>query len=94
MILKRITQKKIVYLFCFSFLLVNVSFSQQRFATWTEKELTLNNGIVKRMIELPGANGNFLTKTYTPVAGGFNYFAKASADFQFEINGKKNIPGN
>ncbi len=56
------------------------------FATWTATELTLNNGVVQRIIQLPAAEGSFLTTSYKPVAGKFRYFRETSPDFQFEIN--------
>lgn len=59
----------------------------QPFAKWTNAELTLNNGVVQRIIKLPEADGTFVTKSYQPVNGEFNYFLPSSADFQFELNG-------
>lgn len=57
------------------------------FAKWTKTELTLNNGIVQRIIKLPSPEGNFLTTSYKPVAGEFKYFQPSNTDFQFEVNG-------
>lgn len=57
------------------------------FARWTKTELTLNNGIVQRIISLPSPEGNFLTTSYKPVVGGFKYFQPSNTDFQFEANG-------
>ena len=62
--------------------------SAQPFATWTNSELHLNNGVVERIISLPAIGGHFLTTAYKPVKGDFNYFSAASTDFQFEANGK------
>jgi len=59
----------------------------QPFAHWTKTELSLNNGIVQRIIQLPNPEGNFLTKTYKPVDGEFKYFLPENTDFQFEVNG-------
>src|SRR5450759_1771170 len=56
------------------------------FASWTKTELTLNNGIVKRVINLPSANSGFITTLYSPLTGNFNYFVKSNPDFQFEVN--------
>lgn len=61
---------------------------QETFAKWTNTELTLNNGIVQRNIQLPGAKGNFYTTMYKPLAGEFKYFEKINPEFQFEINHK------
>jgi len=57
------------------------------FAKWTKTELTLNNGIVQRIISLPSSEGNFLTTSYKPVVGEFKYFQPSNTDFQFEANG-------
>jgi alpha-galactosidase len=66
--------------------LCNISVSAQ-FAKWTKTELTLNNGVVQRIIKLPAAEGQFLTTSYKPVTGDFNYFLPENSDFQFEVNG-------
>jgi alpha-galactosidase len=55
-------------------------------ATWTKTELTLNNGIIKRIIKLPSSDGNFITSLYSPVIGDFKYFRASNTDFQFEVN--------
>ena len=57
------------------------------FAKWTKTELTLNNGIVQRAIQLPSSEGNLLTTSYKPVIGDFKYFMPTNADFQFEVDG-------
>jgi alpha-galactosidase len=63
-----------------------ISVSAQ-FAKWSKTELILNNGIVQRIIKLPAAEGQFLTTSYKPVTGDFNYFLPENTDFQFEVNG-------
>lgn len=60
---------------------------QDQYASWSATELTLNNGTVRRVIQLPSDKGNFLTISYKPVGGEFNYFQSQNADFQFEANG-------
>ena len=57
------------------------------FAKWTKTELTLNNGLVQRVIQLPAAEGQFLTTSYKPITGEFKYFQPSNTDFQFEVNG-------
>lgn len=57
------------------------------FAQWTKTELTLNNGVVERVIKLPDNGGQFLTTAYKPVTGVFNYFLPENTDFQFDANG-------
>jgi len=64
-----------------------IAFSQP-FASWTKTELTLNNGVVERIIQLPADTGNFITTIYKPVVGKFNYFTKSNTDFRFEVNSK------
>ncbi len=60
----------------------------QPYASWNKMELELNNGLVRRIIELPSNKGNFVTILYKPVEGGFKYFDTVNTDFQFEINNK------
>ena len=59
----------------------------QPFAKWSKSELTLNNGLVQRTINLPTENGNLITTSYKPVIGEFKYFLPSNTDFQFEVNG-------
>jgi alpha-galactosidase len=80
--------KKLILFFSFYVLVSSVSVYAQ-FAKWTKTELTLNNGIVQRIFELPTTEGNFITTSYKPVIGEFKYFLPANTDFQFEANGIK-----
>ncbi|GAB2574338.1 glycoside hydrolase family 36 protein [Spirosoma areae] len=57
------------------------------YAKWTNSELLLDNGVVQRTIHLPASEGNFLTTSYKPSTGEFNYFQKTNPDFQFDLNG-------
>lgn len=50
------------------------------FAKWTNTELTLNNGLVQRIIKLPNTEGNFITTSYKPVIGEFKYFLSANTE--------------
>jgi alpha-galactosidase len=61
-------------------------YSINPFAKWTKTELTLCNGIVSRTIKLPAPDGMFLTTSYKPFQGDFNYFSYNCTDFQFEVN--------
>jgi alpha-galactosidase len=72
-------------------LLVTLLFNVQAFAQyakWTDSELVLNNGVVERTISLPSKDGKFITKTYKPLDGEFNYFTANNIDFQFEFGGQ------
>ncbi len=73
------------------YLLIQVTIWQwaaaQPFAKWTDNELQLDNGLVKRLIKLPAENGNLTTTVYKPVSGEFNYFVPSNTEFEFEING-------
>ena len=60
----------------------------QPFASWTNNELILNNSLVQRTIKLPSGTGSFVTVSYKPVRGNFNYFEPINTDFQFELNNK------
>lgn len=60
----------------------------QPFASWNKTNLELNNGLVKRSIQLPADKRNFITTSYRPVNGDFNYFTDSATDFQFEVNRK------
>ncbi len=79
-IIKNLILTLILIIFCFK------SVSGQ-YAKWTKTELTLNNGIVQRVIKLPAPEGQILTTSYEPITGDFKFFNTNSADFQFEING-------
>lgn len=66
----------------------NSTFAQEAYAKWNENELTLDNGIVHRKINLPNKLGKFSTTIYKPAVGEFKYFLPKNADFQFEVDGK------
>jgi len=79
-----------VNLFLFiSFVIVYSNlFAQDNYAKWSASELVLNNGLVKRVIQLPASGGQCFTSEYKPVAGDFKYFDKKSPEFQFEFDKK------
>ena len=72
-------------------ILLNIVFSGiamgQPYAAWTTTTLKLNNGIVERIISLPAVDNRFITTSYKPVNGDYNFFRKVNTDFQFEISG-------
>lgn len=63
-------------------------FAQNGFASWTGTELVLDNGIVKRVVQLPATAGPMNTVLYKPVKEGFRYFIRESDEFSFEIDKK------
>ncbi len=66
--------KKVLFLLP-AFLLFRIQTGAQPFASWTDSVLTLNNGLVKRTIQLPLVNNsNFVTTFYKPLEGDFNDF--------------------
>lgn len=67
--------------------LVSYLANAQPFAKWTKNKLTLSNGVVQRMINLPELEGQFVTASYKPASGDFKYFLPVNTDFQFEVNG-------
>ena len=79
--------KKFLPILLATFIFTVESFSQ--FANWTENQLSLNNGVIERVISLPSTDGKFLTTTYKPLEGDFEYFTSSSIDFQFEFDGRK-----
>ena len=82
--------KKSIYLLfsVYCTLTPDIVLGQKPFAVWTNDELTLNNGMVQRVIKLPNPTGNFITTAYKPIKGDFKYFEKNNPDFQFELNNK------
>ena len=78
--------KKTISTILFISLMITIAFSGP-YAKWTKTELTLDNGVVRRIIKLPGNDGNFLTTSYKPLSGEFKYFQAENTDFQFEFGG-------
>ncbi|NIJ54611.1 alpha-galactosidase [Dyadobacter arcticus] len=78
---------KLFLFICYLIISTNLS-AQDIYAKWTASELILNNGLVKRLIQLPASGGHYFTSEYKPVEGDFKYFDKKSPEFQFEINSK------
>jgi alpha-galactosidase len=78
--------KKVVILFLLFLAVKETCSAVEPFASWTRTELTLNNGIVRRTVKLPSDDGSYITTSYKPVNGEFNYFLNSNPDFQFEVN--------
>ena len=71
-----------------SFLFFTIIASGQKpFASWTQKELTLSNGVVQRTIQLPSPKGVFATTVYKPAGTDFKYFKPLSPEFSFLFDG-------
>ena len=62
-------------------LIIMAVVQSQPYASWTKQELKLNNGIVERVITLPGVKGKFSTILYKPVVGSFEFFDSAGAQY-------------
>ena len=77
-----------VILFILFFLCSVTGLKSQDFFLYTNTELILDNGVVKRVIQLPEVDGNYFTKLYKPVKGDFFFFDTTTTDFQFYFNNK------
>ncbi|MEO6330468.1 MAG: glycoside hydrolase family 36 protein [Ginsengibacter sp.] len=76
-----------IHILITGYLFINaISVQAQPYASWTNNELKLNNGVVERVISLPVDKEHFVTTSYKPVQGSFQYFTTSNTDFQFEIN--------
>ena len=78
--------KSILYILIMILLISGNLYADGPYATWTNKELTLNNGIVQRIVKLPSEDSSYITTSYKPVTGVFNYLLRTNPDFQFELN--------
>jgi alpha-galactosidase len=78
--------KKLLSILLILFFFNTASFAQ--YAKWNDTELIFNNGVIERTISLPTVGGKFITKTYKPLDGEFNYFTTDNIDFQFEFGGQ------
>ena len=54
---KNYSSKQKICLLLLSVVTMQVCLAQQSFAKWTDKELILDNGVVKRTIQLPATTG-------------------------------------
>jgi alpha-galactosidase len=79
--------KRLILWITLNTIIASPAFSSDSFANWTSTELILDNGLVRRIIKLPGENGNLVTTSYKPAKGEFSYFLPENTDFQFEVSG-------
>jgi alpha-galactosidase len=77
--------RKLIITLLINFLILGL-LQAEPFASWSKTELTLNNGIVQRIIRLPSNESGLVTTLYKPVIGDFKYFPNTLTDFQFEVN--------
>ena len=59
----------------------------QPFARFSDNLLTLDNGIVKRVIQLNNIDNGLLSKSYSLNSGGEEFLSSGSEDFYFEADG-------
>ena len=72
--------------FLIGFFLLGISAMGEDFASWHNNLLTLDNGLVKREIEV--VNGHIHTKTLKIKGTDLNFDSEVSKEFSLEINGK------
>ena len=60
----------------------------QPFARFSDNLLTLDNAIVKRVIQLKNIDNGLLSKSYSLNSGGEEFLSSGSEDFYFEVDGK------
>ncbi len=71
------------------FISVNIPVATAQYATWIDDTLVLNNGLVERVIVLPSAStrdAHFVTTSYQPVTGKFDFFRNENPDFSFQLD--------
>jgi len=59
-----------------------------KYATWNNSELTLNNGVIKRVIHFDRSGFTFNTVLLSFSESDFNYIRKDNKEFYFECDGK------
>jgi len=73
----------------FTLLLIFADSFEQHFASWDNQILTLDNGLVKRIVSLPGPGKQSIETTSIELAGSTNNFIGRSSDeFYFELDGR------
>jgi len=70
------------------FLLIANLANAQPFASVSGKTLTLDNGFVKRVIQIDTDGKGIVNKSYMLTAGKEDFLSEGSVDFYFEANGK------
>jgi len=77
-----------VLLCLLSFLILN-DIVAQTFARWDKQTLTLDNGLVKRIMTLPGINKNSFGTIRLEITGSpRNFIQNINDEFYFEVNGQ------
>lgn len=72
----------------FAFFAVTGITEGQKFATVSGDLLTLDNGVVKRIIQVGSDNQGIISKSYSLIKTGNEFLSAGSADFYFEADGK------
>ncbi len=60
----------------------------QQFASWSGNRLTLDNGVVRRIILTDTLNNGLISKSYSLKQSANEFLSAGSADFYFEADGK------
>jgi alpha-galactosidase len=70
------------------FIIVSVVAESQQFASLSGDVLTLDNGVVRRVIQVGAANHGIISKSYSLLKTSDEFLSEGSEDFYFEADGK------
>ena len=85
-LLGRITKLAILGPLLFS---ISAALFSQTFSSFSDNVLTLNNGVIKRVIQLNDNENGIVTQSYSLQKGEVNFLSPNSEDFYFEADGKQ-----
>jgi alpha-galactosidase len=80
--------KRKLLITAFIFIAVTGIMDGQQYASFSEDMLTLDNGVVKRVIRVGRDNHGIVTKSYTLTRTSNDFLTDGSEDFYFEADGK------
>jgi len=73
---------------CFICVFSVISLNSQPFATWDKKTLTLDNGIIKRVVQLSTNNQGITSTSFRLKNSAEEFLKQGSEEFHFDIDGK------